>query len=109
MVLVITAIKHINPAQGVLVVYGLVDSNDEGEGRGQLDSAAELLVTPVQAAQSLSQITTARTLKTILQKLGFVRFVPGTLIPINQWHKSSELPPINTNTTLIEKGVSFVK
>lgn len=54
MVLVITAIEHINPAQCVLVVYGLVDSNDEGEGRGQLDSAAELLVTPVQAAQSLS-------------------------------------------------------
>lgn len=88
MFLVITAIKHINPAQGILVVYGLVDGNDEGEGRGQFDSAAELLVTPMQAAQSLSQITTARPLKTVLQKLGFVRFVPGTLIPVIEKQKS---------------------
>lgn len=82
-ILVIIAIKHIYPSQGIFVVYGLMDGNDEGEGRGQLDSAAELLVTPVQAAQSLGQVTTARTLKTVLQKLGFVRFVPGTLIPVN--------------------------
>lgn len=82
MILGVTAIKLINSSQGFLVFYSLVDSYEKGEGRRQLDSAAEFLVAPVKTAQPLSQVSPASTLQSILQHFSLIKFIPRPLIPV---------------------------
>lgn len=53
-----------------------MDGNDERERRGKLHLLAQLLVTPVETPQLLSQIPSACLLQAILQQLGLVRLVP---------------------------------
>lgn len=81
-ILVVAAIKLIDSSQGLFVIYSLVDSYEKGEGRGQLDSAAEFLVAPVKAMQLLSQVSTASTLQSILQHFSLVRLIPKPVIPV---------------------------
>lgn len=80
--LVVTAIKLIDSSKGLLVIYSLVNSYEKGEGRGQLDPAAEFLVAPVKTAQPLSQVSTSSTLQSILQHFSLIRLIPGSLIPV---------------------------
>lgn len=82
MILGVTAIKLINSSQALLVFYSLLDSYEKGEGRGQLDSAAEFLVAPVKTAQPLSQVSPASTLQSILQHFSLIRLNPRPLIPV---------------------------
>lgn len=70
------SVEVIDPAQPIFVVDGLVDCNEEGEGRRKLHPAAQLLVAPMEAAEPLSQVPPACTLKSILQQLGLVGLVP---------------------------------
>lgn len=69
-----SAVEVIDPAQAV--VDGLVDRDEEGEGRGQLHPLAQLLVAPVEAAQPLGQVPSARPLQPVLQQLGLIGLVP---------------------------------
>lgn len=82
MILVETAIKLIYSSQGLLVIYCLVDGYEKGEGRGQLDSAAEFLVAPMKTAQPLSQVSTTSMLQSILQHFSLIRLIPSPLIPV---------------------------
>jgi len=66
----------VDSAQCVLVANGLIDCDDEGESRGKLNSFAQLLVTPVEAVQFLSQIASAGPLQSILQQFGLIGLVP---------------------------------
>lgn len=75
-------IEVIDLLECILVVHGLVDSYQEGESRGQFNLLAELLVTPVEAAQPLRQIQSASTLHCVLQQLGLVGLVPVFLVPV---------------------------
>lgn len=77
-------IKVINLQQCVLVAHSLVDRDEKGERGGQLNPSAQLLVTPVEAPQPLSQVQSACTLQCILQQLGLVGLIPGLLIPVKK-------------------------
>lgn len=72
----VSTAKVVDPAQSVLVVDGLVDCDDEGEGGGQLNPSAQLLVAPVEAAQPLSQVPSACLLQSVLQQLGLIGLIP---------------------------------
>ena len=76
-----SAAEVIDPAEAVTVLDGPVDSDEEGEGRGQLHPAAQFLVAPVEATQPLSQVAAPGTLQTVLQQLGLVGLVPRSFIP----------------------------
>lgn len=80
----VSTVEVIDSEQCVLVVDGLVDGNEEGEGGGQLDPAAQLLVAPVEAAQSLCQVPPACPLQSILQQLGLIGLVPRLLVPVDK-------------------------
>lgn len=75
-------IQFIDLLQCILVAHGLVDSYQEGERWGQLNPLAQLLVTPVEAVELLSQVQPARTLQRALQQLGLVGLVPVFLVPV---------------------------
>lgn len=85
-ILAVAAIKLVDSSQGLLVIYSLVDSYEEGEGRGQLDSVAEFLVAPVKTAQPFSQVSAASTLQSILQHFSLIRLIPSSLIPVELRH-----------------------
>lgn len=71
-----SSVEVVDPAKSVLVVDGFVDCDEEGEGRGKLHSFAQLLVTPVETVQSLSQVTSTCSLQSILEQLGLIGLVP---------------------------------
>lgn len=71
-----STVEFIDFEQCVLVLNGLVDSDEEGEGGGQLHPTAQLLVAPVEAAQPLCQVPSACSLQCILQQLGLIGLVP---------------------------------
>lgn len=72
----VSTVEVIDSEQCVLVVDGLVDCDEKGEGGGQLNPTAQLLVAPVEAAQPLSQVPSACSLQSILQQLGLIGLVP---------------------------------
>ncbi len=72
----VSTVEVVDPAQCILVVDGLVNGDEEGEGRWQLNPLTQLLVAPVEATQPLSQIPSACSLQSILQHLGLIGLVP---------------------------------
>lgn len=84
-------IQVIDLLECILVAHGLVHSYQEGEGRGQLNPLAQLLVTPVEAVQLLRQVQSASALHCALQQLGLVGLVPVFLIPVVKSRHSGEV------------------
>lgn len=76
LVLSVSTIEIIDSKQCILVVDGLMHCDEKGEGRGQLNPAAQLLVAPVEASQLLSQVPSACSFQSILQQLGLIVLVP---------------------------------
>lgn len=74
--LILSPVEVIDSEQPIFVVEGLVDCDEEGERRGQLNPATQLLVAPVEAAQSLSQVLSSGSLQSILEQFSFIGLVP---------------------------------
>lgn len=74
--LILSPVEVIDSVQPIFVVEGLVDCDEEGERRGKLNPVTQLLVAPVEAAQSLSQVLSSSSLQSILEQFSFIGFVP---------------------------------
>lgn len=75
-ILSMSTVKFIDFAQGILVVDGLVDGDEERKGRWQLHSLAQLLMAPVKTTQPFSQVSSASSLQSIPQQLSFIGLIP---------------------------------